>query len=196
MTQLGKLGPIFFFFMIFTPSAFAQDLKCELRSDSGKVSFIAIGRPSALKIHGKGNGATGNAIIKGLGVSGSFNFDLSTLETGMSLRDRHMKEKYLEIAKFPKAELTIVKMAIPGPLSLPSKFEKIPFEGALKLHGVEVSVQGLASVERAGDYCNGTVTFSTKIPQYGIAPPSFAGIKVADDVDVQVVFQSLLKEAP
>ena len=40
---------------------------------------------------------------------------LANLSTGIGLRDHHMKEKYLEVQKYPSATLTIARSALKFP---------------------------------------------------------------------------------
>src|SRR5262245_17940595 len=88
----------------------------DLASSKGTVEFEAIGRPSALKIHGKGEAPKGKLTVKDSQVSGQVSFRLDSLQTGIALRDKHMKEKYLESEKFPEATLQITKIEPPGGL--------------------------------------------------------------------------------
>jgi polyisoprenoid-binding protein YceI len=163
---------------------------------SGSVEFTAIGSPSALKIKGQGKAPTGQAQIDNLKVQGKFSFELNTLTTGISLRDNHMKEKYLQTKEFPFAELTIDSM------QLPATFEKldttsneivaedIPFTGKLKVHGVENAVQGKAKIKRKGTNLSVEAQFETPIQAYKIDTPSFAGISITKNVVVYVQFEA------
>ena len=56
--------------------------------------------------------------------------NLSTLKTGLELRDEHAKSKYLEVQKYPEAAL----------VSATGKNGKE--SGVLRLHGKEVQVEG------------------------------------------------------
>ena len=66
------------------------------------------------------------------------------------------------------------------------KLDQVPFEGTLTLHGVEKPVKGLAKVERSHDQATFDAQFETQISDYGIAVPSFAGITIADKVQIEV----------
>ena len=75
-------------------------------------------------------------------------FDVPTLirvckATGIGpveLRTTHMREKYLEVEKFPEAKLVIKDLDI-------KSGAKVPFKGNLTLHGVTKELTGEASVE-------------------------------------------------
>src|SRR4051812_34300287 len=86
----------------------------DLGAGSGTVEFNATGRPSALVINGKGAAPKGKVAVNGTSVTGSANFDLTSLDTGINLRNDHMKNKYLEVSKYPQATLTIQKLTLPS----------------------------------------------------------------------------------
>lgn len=169
------------------PSAFSLDLG----KGTGSVEFHAVGRPSALKIVGKGLAATGIIKFVKTKSSGAATFDLSTLNTGIDLRDKHMKEKYLEVGKFPKATLTL------NSLSVSENFtgEKIPFQGMLMLHGVEQPVSGSASLKKTGNQMTVVADFPVQLDAHGITIPSFAGITVAKEVNVTVTSTSPITQS-
>lgn len=155
---------------------------------SGIVEFDAIGRPGALKIHGKGAAPRGNIVIVGSSVSGAITFDLESLDTGIKMRNEHMKKKYLEIEKFPHAKLTISKVELPKDFKPEkcSQIESLPFEGILSLHGVEKSIKGISKIKCEGGLVKINSNFDLVIEDYGIATPGFAGITMARDVKVAV----------
>ncbi len=158
-----------------------------IKIGASTVEFKAIGRPSALKVIGKGTGLEGALALKGNVITGDLVFDLNGLGTGISMRDEHMKKKYLETEKFPKAKLTILELRLPESAAKGDFVAtSVPFSGKLSLHGVEKQVEGKANVTRKGSSGTAEATFATKITEYGIAVPSFSGITIADDVDIKV----------
>lgn len=158
-----------------------------LDQGNGSVEFNAVGRPSAIKIKGKGTNAKGTLTLEGNRVSGIAIFALDSLDTGIKLRNEHMKTKYLETEKFPEARLTLSQITLPesfkGDVAMA---ENVPFEGKLLLHGVEKLVKGNASVERKGAEVTLDAVFDLKISDFAIATPGFAGITMAEDVKVIV----------
>lgn len=162
----------------------------------GRVEFDAVGWPSALKIHGQGSGLDGRLVIEGAAVRGALGFDLQALQTGIALRDRHMKEKYLETARFPRATLTVSHVAVEKlPTTESFAAVTIPFDGVLSLHGVEKPVSGEAKVARTGTSVTTTASFAINIKDYGISLPSYMGITVAEKVQVRVGFPAVLEAA-
>ena len=110
--------------------------------------------------------------------------DLDTLATGIGMRDQHMKEKYLEIAKFKSAVLRLKQIELPGAVFVPASGTKVTREGWLTLHGIEKPVQVEMSFERNGERVKCVSKFKVKLSDHEIAIPSFSGITVANEVDI------------
>ena len=164
----------------------------KMHVDSGSTKFLAVGRPSLLKIRGEGKGPQGDLQINDGSVTGDLKMDITSFSTGIDMRDHHMKEKYLEVEKFPAATLTIKKATIGDASSLP---KDIDFEGDLTLHGVTQPVKGKAHVEKDGANFSFNASFPVKITDHKIDIPSYGGIKVADEVTVEVSSKATLVAA-
>jgi polyisoprenoid-binding protein YceI len=163
------------------PTTKQQTLKAD--KTKGKVVFEAVGKPSFLKIKGEGIAPEGEVSIKDK-VTGKFTFKMSSLDTGIGLRNEHMKDKYLEVGKFPTAELKIEDVTKFDPEK--SEQKALPFEGTLTIHGVTKPIQGTVDVQKKGKGYSISAGFEAKITDYAIAIPSYAGITVADSVKVSV----------
>ena len=159
-----------------------------MSAESGQVQFKTIGRPSALKIVGKGPAPKGQLNIDQNGnIKGQFDFELATLDTGIGLRDRHMKNKYLEVGKFPKAAITIQEMKFPNELlAKDGQKDAIPFKGMIKIRGIEKECNGLAKLTKANGVLTAEANLNVKVKDFNIDIPSFAGITMADNVDISV----------
>ena len=96
--------------------------------------------------------------------------EVSTLKTGIELRDKHMRDKYFEAQKYPKATLKS------------GKGQDGRFEGALEVHGKTTKVSGDYTV--SGHDVVGK--FKTKLSDYGISEPRYLGVGVEDEVEVTV----------
>lgn len=170
------------------PLSAAVKWSLDVDQGNGRVEFIAIGKPKALKIRGKGEKPKGKITIENGKIVGDLSFDLSSLDTGISLRNRHLKEKYLEIGKFPKAELKLTKIdQIEKILSSEEiDLDSLPFEGILSLHGVKKPVSGKTCVEKKKQTIDLKAAFDIKIKDFDIAVPSYAGITVADNIKIEV----------
>lgn len=119
----------------------------------------------------KTNEVVGEATVEGDTVKAdNIVVKLNKLATGMPLRDRHGKEKYLEVAKYPEAVLT--KAVGKGGKG----------KGMLKFHGVEKEVSGTYKVE-GGKL---KAQFPIKLSDYNIKGINYMGVGVEDEVKVMV----------
>ena len=92
------------------------------------VTFQASG-PAGLKIEG----STTELNVSDDGGTLSIDVPLANLATGIALRDHHMKEKYLEVPKYPSATLLVARSALKLPP--PGGAIELDVPGTLKLHG-------------------------------------------------------------
>lgn len=175
-------------FIVFVTSQNVTAKKAIINLNNGEnsVEFLAVGNPSFLKIRGKGGKLEGKLKVKNNSISGKLSVDLALFDTGMGLRNRHMKGKYFEIKKFPKAILKLSKIKLSENLAKNTslEIEEFPFTGSLTLHGVKKSIQGTADISRDGNRVSGVVKFSIDITQFNIDIPSFKGITVAKIVEI------------
>ena len=164
------------------------------RSKAG-VEFLAIGRPSFIKIRGKSDKLGGRLLISQKSLSGTVSIPLASLDTGMGLRNRHMTENYLHVDRFPKALLKFRSVSLPENFLKAKKVsaKSIPFKGTLKLHGIKKSVRGVASLERNGNRISGQAKFKINITDFEIKVPSFKGITVAKEVTISVNINSKIR---
>lgn len=156
--------------------------------NKAQVEFEAKGFPTFITIKGKTQKLEGSLILdkETKKTSGSFKVPLTTIKTGMDLRDDHMINKYLEAKKFPHATLTLM------PFTLEEEGE---IKGTLELHGVKKDVS--VTYERT-QLKEKTISFNTNfdlsLTDFQIAIPSFQGITVAKEVSVAVNFMAVNKE--
>ncbi len=164
-------------------------------STEGEVAFVAIGRPSILKINGLGPAPTGSLRLdpsadnaaSAFKASGEFTFDLNGIDTGIELRNDHMRNKYLEVGKFRTAVLTLTDTSISGLKG------DIKINSMLSLHGVTKPVAVTGEYDLQSPKPSIHAKFSAELSQFGIETPSYSGIKVADEVKVSVII-NLKKE--
>lgn len=161
-----------------------EPAKLSFDSGKGKVSFLAVGHPSAVKVRGEGSGPKGELQEgKDKNFSGTLDFDLNSLKTGIQMRDEHMKTKYLKTGEHPVATLKIIELKIP---SRPFNFRDLPFSGTLSLNGEIHAISGKANLSQKQNAVAVEAEFPLKLGDFKIALPTFAGITVADDVTVNV----------
>lgn len=162
--------------------------KVDFDQSTGTTAFHAVGHPSAIKINGTGAAPKGKLTWTGDGkLKGALTLDLKSLDTGIETRTTHMKEKYLEVGKYPQAKLDLTEVSLAkGDFAKDFVEDAVAFKGNLTLHGVTKLVSGTAHIERHGDSSSLHAEFPVKISEYSIAVPAFAGITVADEVTLAI----------
>jgi polyisoprenoid-binding protein YceI len=158
----------------------------------GKINFIALATPGALRIVGKQSDPKAlkpEIKLENNRVSGTVAFQIEALTTGIGLRDRHMKENYLETGKFPESVFTYTQVELPKDF----QGEKIPFEGKLKLHGVEKPVSGELKIEKEDPKLTLSHEFKIKTRDFGITTPHYMSVTMADEVVIQVTLEGTLR---
>lgn len=170
---------------VFVLKAYAVELQNPV------VSFEAVGKPSFLKIKGEGKALKHEQ--KSVNENGvnllkdTFIFDLNTLNSGIDLRDEHMKEKYLKTKENPTATL-VLSAADKSTLDFQGEKE---VKGNLTLNGKTKEVTVKANREKN----NIEAALEVKLTDFAIEIPSWSGITVADLVKIKTTFDLPL-EAP
>ena len=137
----------------------------------------------------KTQAVSGDVVVaadQGGAIKGSMSVDLRTLKTGISLRDRHMRDNYLEVgngAQFEKATIEDIQI---GKLD-----GKTTFNGTLVLHGERRPISGSATLEkRDGGYAV-QAEFPVRVSEYKITKPTYLGVGVQDEVRIKVALTVL-----
>jgi polyisoprenoid-binding protein YceI len=111
---------------------------------------------------------------------------LAGLQTGIALRDRHMREKYLEVEKYPEAVLEIPWSAVKLPADGQTGEGSAP--GKMTIHGQTHEVQVKYRITRTGNHYQVTGNVPVKITDYGIEQPSYFGVSVQPDIETTTTF--------
>lgn len=157
------------------------------KPEQGKLEFHAVGRPSMIKINGEGPGPAGTLTVKENKVTGDLTFDMTKISSGISMRDEHMKEKYLEVQKYPDSKLHVSELVLPGDFAAKGA-KQVPFKGDLTLHGVTKPMEGKLDLSPGVD---AVATFTVHMPDFNITIPTYLGITVKDDVPVELTMKGL-----
>jgi polyisoprenoid-binding protein YceI len=126
-------------------------------------------------------GQVGSAPDASGAVQGAINVDLQTLETGIGLRDRHMREKYLEVGKGPDFAVA----SIQG-IKIDKKQGKASFNGTLLLHGERREIAGTAELKEQNGRVQVLAQFPLTVSQFAIPQPTYLGVGVRDEIQVKV----------
>lgn len=143
------------------------------------VKFHASG-PAGLKIEG----VTHDFAVREAGPEVRFTVPLANLDTGIALRNKHMREKYLEVAKYPNAELAVKRSALPAVGDGATANAQV--DGAMTIHGVTKPVKVTVRASRAGQRFTVHGETPLDIRDYGIHVPSYLGVTVKPEIRVEV----------
>jgi polyisoprenoid-binding protein YceI len=116
-------------------------------------------------------------------LNGALHVDLQSLETGIGLRDRHMKSNYLEVEK--GAEYAAARLE---DIRVEKLAGKTTFRGVLTLHGSRRPVTGTAEIKPTSSGYRVEATFPLRTAEFGIPEPTYLGVGVKDQVQVRVNF--------
>ena len=139
-------------------------------------------------------------------LKASFEIDLASIKNGITMRDEHLRDQYLETEKFPKATLTISKIVkVEGDdRKTPQKLESgksayVNAEGILALHGVEKNLQlkrvkvtylkGSKELEAGymfSDLLKIDGGFSLKLSDFQIKVPQFLLMKLSEEIEIEI----------
>jgi polyisoprenoid-binding protein YceI len=151
------------------------------KPSESNVKFTATG-PAGLKIEGK----TADLDLSEDGGNVVLTVRLANLDTGIAIRDKHTKDA-LEVEKYPETKLSVARSA----LKLPASGDKSSGEApaTLKLHGKDLSTSVHYDVKADGSAFIVDGKLHINIKDAGIVAPSYMGITVKPDVDVNVHFR-------
>jgi polyisoprenoid-binding protein YceI len=123
-------------------------------------------------------------------LSGEISMDLATIDTGIGLRNQHLRDKYLEVAKgkgFDRAVLSEIQLNE----AAGEAFEgRSAFTGMLLLHGVKHPVNGTAEIRREAQGRRVHAEFPLLLTDFGITPPEYLGVGVGSKLLVKVQFSA------
>jgi polyisoprenoid-binding protein YceI len=161
---------------------------------AGAISRTGV--PAAVTFHG-----VGPAGFKIEGTTASLNVTeddkaltvivpLKDLTTNNSLRDSHMRDKYLEIAKFPDTRLIVDKAALKLPAG--AGVGEGDATGSMTLHGVKKDAMPFhyKATCTAANVCDVASTMKLNMNDFGIVIPVYLGVTMKPDVSVDTSFQA------
>ena len=166
-------------------SAVAQDRLHVADGDVTVVCPLTVGgsfeaRTKAL------SGDVGPASQQAGAIGGALLVKLDTLETGIGLRDHHMRDNYLEVGKGAGYDVATIEN-----IQVDKTDGKGTFKATLLLHGQKRQVAGTSIVHRRGD---GTThvdaEFPLKVSEFEIPKPTYLGVGVRDEIRVKVAFNA------
>lgn len=121
-------------------------------------------------------------------LTGTLAVDLSTLETGISLRDSHLRERYLEVGKGEGYRRAVLSDVVLVSRQAASFSGRTNFTATLLVHGATKPVAGEATVTRSGRTVKVDATFPISLNGFAIPEPRYLGVGVRDQVRVRATF--------
>jgi len=158
-----------------------------------KVTFIS--KASMESFEGKTNKLEGTIDVNpanlGDSIAVHLEVDLASLDTGLPMRNRHMRENHLETAKYPKAIFDGAAVRGPAAAALePGKAKTFDVEGTFTLHGVSrrlrINISATYTPQPKGDRISFQTTFPVLLADYEISRPQFLFLKLAESQEVRV----------
>lgn len=138
-----------------------------------KVSFFAVGSPGFLDIEGVSAALT----VKDDGTKLVFTLPMSSVDSGIEMRDSHMNEHYVEIAKFPNVSLSLNKADVKWPVNVGEVAEGT-VKATFNAHGVDAAVDVSYAVSKTKTGFRVKAKFPFDTAAHGIAIPSYLGVTV------------------
>lgn len=116
--------------------------------------------------------------------------DLASLDTGIGLRDRHMREDYLETERWPYATFD----GEVGDIRAEGEGFRATLHGTFAVHGVEAERTIQCDVDPDGSGWEVACGFPVRLPDHDIEIPKVMFLKLAEEVQVDLRFRLRLVE--
>ncbi|MCC5928344.1 MAG: YceI family protein [Cyclobacteriaceae bacterium] len=124
-----------------------------------------------------------------------FYVDMNTVKTGIGLRDRHMRDNYIETKKFPFAEFTGKIEGFDGPIMIsPGQSIEVTVSGKFKIHGVErpMVIPGTITKNSKGNQLEVKTQFNVLLGDHDIEIPKVVFYELAEEQKVSL--EAILKQ--
>lgn len=114
-----------------------------------------------------------------------FEVNVLSITTGIGLRDRHMRENYLEADKWPK---TFYKGTIAEWEEITPDSIKVRANGTIFIHGVERPLPVEAILSRTSDGFRIRSEFQVRLPDFSIQVPKVMFLKLDENILLKLDF--------
>jgi polyisoprenoid-binding protein YceI len=114
-----------------------------------------------------------------------FEVDLASLDTGIGLRNRHMRDNYLEVARYPFATFAgrLVRSVLDGVASF-----RVTADGEFTVHGVSRRRQLSCRVEPSTAGYRTRCDFEVLLSDHDIEIPKIMFLKLANEIRLTLDF--------
>jgi polyisoprenoid-binding protein YceI len=114
----------------------------------------------------------------------SIKLDPVTFNTDNEKRDKTMREKSLELDKFPLIEFTSTSIEGPKKELVDQQPLNATIHGTLKLHGVESKISVPVQIVKKGDELTATGDMALKLDDFQIYRPRVVFVKLQNDISI------------
>ena len=166
-------------------NAYAQETLKVTSGDVTVVCPLTVGGSFEAKTKAV-TGQVGPAPQQPGAVGGSIQVKLDTLQTGIEMRDHHMRDNYLEVGKGSEYAVAILEQ-----IQVDKVEGKSTFRGKLTLHGQTREVVGTAVVQKKDAGLHIEAQFPVKVSEFQIPKPTYLGVGVRDEIQVKVSLSAL-----
>lgn len=113
-----------------------------------------------------------------------FYLDLETLRTGIRLRDKHMRDSYLETDQFPYAEFRGRLAELPDFST--SDTVSVLAVGQFKVHGIERPLEVPGTIIRTDKGLELAANWTLRLPEFDIAVPKVVFYELSETQEVRI----------
>lgn len=117
-----------------------------------------------------------------------FEVDLNSIDTGIGLRNRHMRENYLHTDKYPYAKfngkLTAAEMTDENEY-------RVTATGTMSIHGIDREIEVNGTLTDKDDTLNIHTEFVVSLTDYNIEIPQIMFLKIEEDMQLVLDFYLL-----
>ena len=114
-----------------------------------------------------------------------FEVDLASLDTGIGMRDRQMRNSYLEVDRYPYATFggTIEQV-----VSLPGEIFQVTTQGILGIHGIEQERALTCNLATVNEGYRVNCSFSVFLSDHDIEIPKLMFLKLNNEIRMELNF--------
>jgi len=114
-----------------------------------------------------------------------FEVDLTTVDTGIGLRNRHMRDNYLETDKY---RMTNFEGRLTSVETISDNEYQVIVEGKMFIHGVTKQLQVEGKIFKTENGFHVQTNFPISLPDYNIEVPSLMFMKINEVMDLHLDF--------
>jgi polyisoprenoid-binding protein YceI len=144
-----------------------------MSASNAKVTFEATGQPGFLSFEGR----TTELAVRAEGGALRFVVPMRSVQTGISLRDAHLWDTYVEVGRFPEATLDLTPTELVWP-SGPGDRTKGSAQAVFTVHGASSPVRVDYTLTGTATGATVTATFPFDVQRHGIGIPTYMGITI------------------